>query len=73
MKRATLGLVCRGKVLNTSLRRMIGSTEAVERITHLNWSRAGHVTMRTDNRWARRITERLSGQAYNIWTHVAAL
>lgn len=57
MEGAMLGLSLRDRVPNTEVRRRSGVTDAIVRITNLEWNWAGHVARMNDGRWTTKITE----------------
>lgn len=54
MERSMLGVTLRDKIRNEELCRRTKVTDAIKRITHLKWNRAGHAARMSDNRWTRK-------------------
>lgn len=57
MERSMLGVTLRDKIRNEELRRRTRVADAIEKITHLKWSWAGHIARMSDDRWTKKILE----------------
>jgi hypothetical protein len=57
MERAMLGVSLRDRIRNQVSRQRTKVTDIAHRISMLMWQWAGHISRRTDYRWAKRVLE----------------
>ena len=52
-----LGVSLRDRLRNEEIRRRTKVTDIAQRISKLKWQWAGHIALRTDGRWGRKVLE----------------
>jgi hypothetical protein len=59
IERAILGVALRDRIRNQVIRQRSKVTDIAHRISMLKWQWAGHISRRTDDRWGKRVLERI--------------